>query len=463
MYIPDLQPIGDSLAASSAVAALPLLTVFIGLGVLRWRAHIAGLAGLLVAIAVAVFAYQMPVHLALLSGSEGFIFGIFPIMWIVINAIWLYELTVASGRFEDLRRVINNISDDPRIQAVIIAFCFGGLLEALAGFGAPVAITGVMLMAVGFTAMRAAAVVLLANTAPVAFGAIATPIITAGKLTGIDYHEIGAMVGHQTPLLAVFVPLFLVIIADGRRGVRDVWPIAVVVGLAFAVTQWISATWISVELTDIIASLVALAAAVVMLRFWQPSGGPAARERLLGERDKEGRDMEEADTDGVLTSAGSNPASLARGTTLHRTEADVEPLGAQRTLMALFPYLLVIAIFAVAKLVTPVKAFLTDTDLTVNWPGLDGQIANAAGKVSTSTQYVFSWLSSPGTLLLISGIIVAAVYRLSARSAAGIWVSNVVKMRYSILTVAAVLGLAYVMNQSGQTITIGTWLSLIHI
>ena len=459
MYIPDLQPIGDSLAASSAVAVLPLLTVFIGLGVLRWRAHIAGLAGLLVAIAVAVFAYQMPVHLALLSGSEGFIFGIFPIMWIVINAIWLYELTVASGRFEDLRRVINNISDDPRIQAVIIAFCFGGLLEALAGFGAPVAITGVMLMAVGFTAMRAAAVVLLANTAPVAFGAIATPIITAGKLTGIDYHEIGAMVGHQTPLLAGFVPLFLVIIADGRRGVRDVWPIAVVVGLAFAVTQWISATWISVELTDIIASLVALAAAVVMLRFWQPSGGPAARERLLGERDKEGRDMEEADTDGVLTSAGSNPASLARGTTLHRTEADVEPLVAQRTLMALFPYLLVIAIFAVAKLVTPVKAFLTDTDLTVNWPGLDGQIANAAGKVSTSTQYVFSWLSSPGTLLLISGIIVAAVYRLSARSAAGIWVSNVVKMRYSILTVAAVLGLAYVMNQSGQTITIGTWIA----
>jgi lactate permease len=189
MYTPDLQPLGGSLLWSALLAALPLLTVFITLGVLRWRAHWAGLSGLAVALVVAIAAYQMPTHLALLSGTEGFVFGLFPIMWIVINAIWLYELTVASGRFEDLRRVIDGISDDPRIQAIIIAFCFGGLLEALAGFGAPVAITGVMLMAVGFTAMRAAAVVLVANTAPVAFGAIATPIITAGKLTGIDYHR----------------------------------------------------------------------------------------------------------------------------------------------------------------------------------------------------------------------------------------------------------------------------------
>ncbi|MFW0792515.1 L-lactate permease [Gordonia sp. CPCC 205515] len=455
MYIPDLDPIADSLFWSAVIAVLPLLTVFITLGFLRWKAHWAGLTGLLVALIVAIAAYQMPVHLALLSGTEGFVFGIFPIMWIVVNAIWLYELTVASGRFEDLRRVINNVSDDPRIQAIIIAFCFGGLLEALAGFGAPVAITGVMLMAVGFTAMRAAAVVLLANTAPVAFGAIATPIITAGKLTGIDYHDIGAMVGHQTPFLAAFVPCFLVLIADGRRGLRDVWPIAIVVGVVFGVAQWFSATYLSVELTDIIASLVALAAAVIMLRFWQPTGGADARERLLTER------TAEVDAIGDTTGgSGSGTRPSTGGTAVaERAELDTAPLGAQRTLMALFPYLLVVVVFALAKLLTPVKDFLTDTDAVFGWPGLDGNIATATGKVSTSTQFTLGWLSSPGTLLLISGVIVALVYRMSLAEAAKIWGRNVYKMRWSILTVASVLALAYVMNQAGQTITIGTWIA----
>ncbi|MGV9713594.1 L-lactate permease [Gordonia sp. NPDC003424] len=456
MYVPDLDPVGNSLFWSSVVAVLPLLTVFVTLGILRWKAHWAGLSGLLVALAMAIAVYQMPVHLAVLSGTEGFVFGIFPIMWIVVNAIWLYELTVASGRFEDLRRVINNVSDDPRIQAIIIAFCFGGLLEALAGFGAPVAITGVMLMAVGFTAMRAAAVVLLANTAPVAFGAIATPIITAGKLTGIDYHDIGAVIGHQTPFLAAFVPCFLVLLADGRRGLRDVWPIAVVVGVVFGVAQWFSANFLSVELTDIIASLVALAAAVIMLRFWQPSGGDAARERLLTERSAE----VDAIGDDLGGSGGSASRPASGGTAVaQRAEPDTTPLGAQRTLMALFPYLLVVVVFALAKLLTPLKNFLTDTDTTFGWPGLDGNIANAAGKVSSSTQYTFGWLSSPGTLLLICGVIVALVYRMSLGEAAAIWGRNVYKMRWSILTVASVLALAYVMNQSGQTITIGTWIA----
>lgn len=454
MYVPDLDPIASSLLWSSVIAALPLLTVFLTLGVLRWKAHWAGLSGLLVALIVAIAAYRMPVHLAVLSGTEGFVFGIFPIMWIVINAIWLYELTVASGRFEDLRRVINNVSDDPRIQAIIIAFCFGGLLEALAGFGAPVAITGVMLMAVGFTAMRAAAVVLLANTAPVAFGAIATPIITAGKLTGIDYHDIGAMIGHQTPVLAVFVPVFLVLLADGRRGLREVWPITVVVGVVFAVTQWFSSSHLSVELTDIIASLVALAAAVVMLRFWQPAGGEAARERLITERSAEVAAL----ADGTTGAAG-RPRTASSTAVAERTELDSAPLGGQRTFMALFPYLLVVVVFALAKLFDPLAKFLTSTDVTVRWPGLDGHIANAAGKVSTSTQYAFGWLSSPGTLLLICGVVVALVYRMSVGEAAAVFGRNVYKMRFSILTVAAVLALAYVMNQSGQTITIGTWIA----
>ncbi len=442
MHIPDIAPIGGSLGWSSLVAALPLVTVFVTLGVLKWKAHWAGLSALAVAAVVAVVAYGMPVQLAALSATQGFAFGVFPIMWIVLNAIWLYELTVHSGRFADLRRVIDRVSDDLRVQAIIIAFCFGGLLEALAGFGAPVAITGVMLMAVGFRPMRAAVVVLISNTAPVAFGAIATPIITAGTLTGIPYTEIAAVVGHQTPILAAVVPLILVLIVDGRRGVRQVWPFALAVGLAFGAAQFVAANWISAELTDVIAALVGLAVGVAMLRVWQPSDTEGARMRMMeagGEPDVDTRD------------------DLPAGGLALDNRTDV--LTTARVFMALMPYLLIICVFSVAKLVPAVKAWLASTDVKFGWPGLDGQIATAAGKVSTSTQFTFAWLSSPGSLLLICGVAVAVAYRVSARDALGLYGATVAKLKFAILTVAAVLALAYVMNQSGQTITIGTWIA----
>ena len=346
MYTPDLAPIGGSLLWSSLIAVTPLLTVFVTLGVLKWKAHWAGLSALAVALVVAVAAYGMPLHLAALSATQGFAFGLFPIMWIVLNAIWLYEVTVKSGRFEDLRQVIDTISHDPRIQAIIIAFCFGGLLEALAGFGAPVAITGVMLMSIGFGAMRAAVVVLIANTAPVAFGAIATPIITAGTLTGIPYTEIAAVVGRQTPLLALLVPLLLVLIADGRRGLRDVWPFALAVGAAFAVAQFVSANWISPELTDVIAALVGLAVAVLMLRVWSPRNTGEARERMLAARDTES-------PDGLDGSAPSGPS----GGVAVRDRVD-HALRPRTVMMALFPYLLIIVVFSLAKLWTPAKSWL---------------------------------------------------------------------------------------------------------
>ena len=445
MYTPEIAPVADSLLWSALLAILPLLTIFITLGALKWKAHWAGLTAVAVALIVAIAAYGMPVGLAGLAATQGFAFGLFPIMWIVITAIWLYELTVRSGHFEDLRLVINVISDDPRIQAIIIAFCFGGLLEALAGFGAPVAITGVMLVAVGFTAMRAAVVVLVANTAPVAFGAIAIPIITAGTLTGIDYQDIGAMVGHQTPFLAAVVPLFLVMLVDGRRGLRQIWPLALVVGIVFAITQYISSNFLSVELTDIIASLVGLAAVVVMLRFWSPQGGGQALDRMADEREHEDADAPDA---------GGAAAAVAID-----VEKQTAPLTGSRVFLALFPYLLVIVIFSVAKLVPALNAWLASTDVKIPWPGLDGNILEAGGEASSSTIFNFQWLSSPGTLLLISGIIVAVVYGMTARDAIDVFIVNVVKMRFSILTVGSVLALAYVMNLSGQTITIGTWIA----
>lgn len=442
-YTPQISPLGP-LWLSALVGLLPLITIFVTLGWLRWKAHWAGLTALTVAVLVAVFAWQMPPVLALLSATQGGVFGLFPIMWIVFTAIALYQITVVSGRFEDLRGVFALVSDDPRVQAMLIAFCFGGLLEALAGFGAPVAITGVMLMAIGFSALRAAVVVLVANTAPVAFGAIAIPIITAGNLTKIPYQQIGAYVGHQTPILAAFVPLILVLLADGKRGMKQLWPVALVTGLAFAVAQWVSATWLSVELTDIIASLVGLAAAVGFLKFWKPVGAADALATLHADRDAE-----------LASMTDKERAALP---TLHDAKSTGR-LDGGRIFMALFPYLLVIAVFSVTKLVDPVKNWMASTDLKIRWPGLDGHILTASGQPSGSTIYNFQWLSSPGTSLLISMFIVALVYRVSAGAVFGELWATLVKLRYSILTVASVLALAYAMNLSGQTITIGTWIA----
>ena len=455
-FQPDISPVADSLAISALVALLPLITVFLTLGALRWKAHWAGLTSVAVAILVASLFFGMPLNLAVLAATQGAAFGLFPIMWIVFTAILLYQVTVRSGRFEDLRATFHLISDDPRVQAIIIAFCFGGLLEALAGFGAPVAITGVMLMALGFSPLRAAAVVLLANTAPVAFGAVGTPIITAGNLTGIPYQEIGAYVGHQTPILAAFVPLLLVLMADGRRGVRQTWPIAVVVGLTFAIFQWISATWISVELTDIIASLAGLAAAVLFLKVWQPSGREEALETLHTEREREF-----AMAGGPETSSGSAGAGPVTDYVVSGEELAerADGLTRGRITMALFPYLLVIVVFAIAKLIAPVKEWLSTTDVKIPWPGLSGEVLTIAGTPSAATTYTLSWLSSPGTMLLICSLIVAFVYGIGLTGwGAEAW-ATAHKMRYAFLTVASMLALAYVMNFSGQTITIGTWIA----
>ncbi|MEU2080745.1 L-lactate permease [Streptomyces albus] len=446
MYRPDLSPVADSLALSALVGAAPLLTLFVLLGGLRLKAHWAGLAALAVSVVVAVWAYGMPADLALLAGTEGAAFGLFPIMWIVLAALWVHQLTVVSGRFADLRRAFRLVGDDPRVQALIIAFCFGALLEALAGFGAPVAITGVMLMALGFSPVRAAVTVLVANTAPVAFGAIATPIITAGSLTGIDPERIGAYVGRQTPLLALFVPLLLVVLVDGVRGLRQTWPVALVCGGAFAVAQFVSANWISVELTDIIASLVALAAVVAFLRVWQPREGERVREDLRRAAERERREA------GAARPAEPAPEAAP--------PADgAEPVTAPRVLAAFTPYLIIIAVFSVAKLWGPAERFLAAREVSVRWPGLDGQVLTAAGERSGTTVYALPWLSSPGSLLVLCGVLVAVAHRVRPADAVREFGRTVLTLRWALLTVASVLALAYVMNLSGQTVTIGTWIA----
>ncbi|MER1996499.1 MAG: L-lactate permease [Arthrobacter sp.] len=447
-------PVFGSVAASAIVALIPLLTFFVLLAFVKVKAHVAGGLSLLVAIAVAIWAFKMPAGLALLSASQGAVFGAFPVVWIVIMAIWLYQITVVSGRFEDLRRVFDVIGGgDVRIQAILVAFCFGGLLEALAGFGAPVAITATMLVALGLKPMKAAAAVLVANTAPVAFGAMAIPITTAANLTGLDADHIGAVVGRQAPLLAVVVPLILVFILDGFRGIRETWPAAVVTGVAFSAAQVLCSTYFSYELTDIVAALAGLGAAVVFLRFWQPRGIEGARVRMgLSEMAMSGA--------GKSGSAGS-PAAVR----------DENSLTASRTWLALFPYFLVIVIFGIAKLWklgVDIPAFLASTDIKVPWPVLHERLVDAAGEPVSSTIYTFNWLSTPGTLLLITGLIVSFVYarfddggryKMSVGAGVGEIGRTVWNMRWAGLTILSVLSLAYVMNFSGQTVSIGTWLA----
>ncbi|MDQ1289033.1 MAG: lactate permease [Actinomycetota bacterium] len=447
-YTQRLAPVADNLALSALIALLPLIVVFLFLGVVRAQAWVAALAGLGTALLVAVAAYSMPVTLAVLSATQGGVFGAFPIMWIVLTALWLYQLTVTSGRFEDLRATFDVVSEDPRIQAVLIAFCFGGLLEALAGFGAPVAITATMLIALGVAPLRAACTVLLANTAPVAFGAIAIPITTAATLTGIPVGDIGATVGRQAPLLALFVPLLLLLVVDGVRGLREVWPAALVTGFSFAGAQFITSNYLSVELTDIVASLVGLGATVLFVRVWTPQGAHEAHERLAA-----GCVEERAAATAAGRTTGGTGSPAKAGT------SPQGPLTGGRIMMALFPYLLIITVFSISKLVPAVKEFLAGTDRKIGWPGLDTHILAASGKVSTSTIYTFQWLSNPGTLLLLSGVVVAVVYRVAPRRALADFVETVVKLKFAILTVSGVLALAYVMNLSGQTITIGTWIA----
>jgi lactate permease len=443
VYTQDFNPVSDSLGLTAIFAALPVLTLFVLLGGLKMKAQWAALISLGVAMLVAMIVYSMPVDQTALSASEGAVFGLFPIMWIVVMAIWVYKMTVETGHFAVLRRSFGAISDDQRIQAVIIAFCFGALMEALAGFGTPVAISAVMLIGLGFRPIKAASLALVANTAPVAFGAIAIPIVTLSEITGLDKGDLGAMVGRQTPFLALVVPLILIGMVDGRRGIRQAWPVAVVGGLAFALGQFACSNFISVELTDIVASLFSTACIVGFLRIWQPS------EPLLAED---------------LAPAGRFQRPAAAGASVHdpvmeaqiRRRDDTTRDSTADVIKAYAPYAIIIAVFAIAQ-IPAVKNKLAESPWTTTfqWPGLDVQSPD--GEALSSLTFNFNWLPAAGTLMLISGLITMAVLSLSPGRAVRVLGATLDQLKWAIVTVAAVLALAYVMNQSGQTITLGLW------
>jgi lactate permease len=443
VYTQDFNPVSDSLGLTAIFAALPILTLFVLLGGLKMKAQWAALISLAVAMLVAMIVYSMPVDQTALSASEGAVFGLFPIMWIVVMAIWVYNMTVETGHFAVLRRSFGAISDDQRIQAVIIAFCFGALMEALAGFGTPVAISAVMLIALGFRPIKAASLALVANTAPVAFGAIAIPITTLSETTGLDKGDLGAMVGRQTPFLALIVPLILIGMVDGRRGIRQAWPVAVVGGLAFAVGQFACSNFISVELTDIVASLFSTACIVGFLRIWQPG------EPLLAE------DVAPAGRFQRPAAAGASVHDPAMERQVTRRD-DTKKDSAGDVVRAYAPYAIIIAVFSIAQ-IPAVKDALAESPWTTTfqWPGLDVQSPD--GEALSSMTFNFNWLPAAGTLMLISGLITMVVLALSPGRAARVLGATLDQLKWAIVTVAAVLALAYVMNQSGQTITLGLW------
>ncbi|WP_030422598.1 L-lactate permease [Streptomyces sp. NRRL F-5065] len=418
MYVQELEPVADSLALSALVAALPLLTVLVLLGGVRMKAHLAGLTGLLAAVLVAWLAYGMPLGQTVSSAAQGALFGLFPILWIVVNALWVYRMTVRTRHFDVLRRSFGRLSDDPRIQALVIAFCFGALLEALAGFGAPVAICSVMLVALGFDPVRAAVVSLVANTAPVAFGAMGTPVVTLAQVTGLPLDDVASVVGRQTPLLALVVPLVLVGLVDGRRGLRETWAPALACGAAFAVAQFAASNFLSAQLADIVAALAGAGALVAVPAARRPAAEPVRAAVLTGARSEE---LDEEDP-------------------------------RRETVRAYAPYALIVLVFSVAQ-IPAVKHLLDRATRSWDWPFLD--VVGADGTPAGGNVFTWPVLSTGGTLVLIAGLGTAAVLGVRAGTAAREWLATVRELRFALLTVTSVLALAYVMNLSGQAATIG--------
>ncbi|MGH3350580.1 MAG: L-lactate permease [Nocardioides sp.] len=450
MFEPVADQVGGSLVLSALCGALPLISMFVLLGGLKMKAWQAGLISLGIALIVAVALFKMPADDAILSAAQGALLsGFFPIMWIVINAVFVYNLTVHTGHFDVLRRAFSKVSDDQRIQALIIAFSFGALLEALAGFGTPVAITVVMLMAMGFKPVKAAAVALIANTAPVAYGAMASPINALSDQTGFSVETLGAMVGRQTPILAVIVPLILVFVVDGKRGLKQTWVPALLCGVGFGIAQFVASNYISVPLADIIASLFSVVVVVGLLRVWQP------REKVLAESlvgATAGTSTGSRVGSSADSSVGSSVGKGGNGDEVRDSNSEV--------FKAFLPYVIIVVVFVIVS-IPAIKDVLahrpftlsgTDYTPTAIFPGLS-DVAGAQGG------FKFDWFPAAGTMLLLSGILTAICLKIRPGAVVTTYVATYKQLATAIITVMAVLGLAYVMNFSGQTGSIGAWLA----
>jgi lactate permease len=414
MFNQLLTPVGDSLGLSFLVALLPVVALLMLLGVFRRPAWQAAVVGLVVGLVVAVFAWKVPLGLALNSVANGAVFALWPVMWIVVNALLLYNVAVKSGRFEAFRVwVIEHLPNDRRVVLVVIGFCFGALLEGVAGFGTPVAITSALLILVGFPALEALVFVLIFNTAPVAFGALGVPVTVLGAVTGLPAATLGAAIGRQLPFLAFILPFYVMTIYGGFRSLRALWPVLLVAGGSFALSQFISSNFLDYALTDVLASLGSLLCTLLFLQVWRPKPDPEfAIQRDVLERESQST---------VAPWQGWLPWLIVSGVVIAWTHLGV-------------------AAFAQQK---------------IEWPGLHNAIAIT---LYNSKPYAAIWSFQPlgtGTAILLATLIVAAIVRLGPSDFFACIGETIRQIRVAVLTVMLIIGLAYLMNYSGIAYTLG--------
>ncbi|MDY2940992.1 MAG: L-lactate permease [Varibaculum sp.] len=429
-YTPAVDALAGSLPLTALAAAVPIVVFFLLVGVLQLRSHVSGAFALAAALIVAVAAFKMPVQMALSGMLLGFTFGLLPIGLIVLAAVWLHNLMTATGRERDLTAIFDRVSrGDIRVETLLIALCFGGLLEGLAGFGVPVAILTVLLINLGLEPHKAAIIALVANTSPVAYAAFGVPITTAGSLLGgadksANAAEIAVQVSTLEPWIALVMPFVLLWLID-RHSFGQLFVLAAGMGVSEAAGQFLTIRYVSFELAGVLPAIVTFGVAMGLLALHHPQP----------------------------------PTEYARARHAH--------LHPGRSAMAILPYALVIAILAGGRMIPPLRDTLAATDLHITWPGLEG-LTGPGGADAAATHVILPTLSQPGVLIAIAAVISAVVfsladaggrYPLGARAVAGAAVETWHKMRLAVLTIVEVIGLAYVMNLSGEVLAIGTLLA----
>ncbi len=413
----DINPLG-SLALSALVAAVPILYLFWALAYKRMKGHWAAISAVAIAVVISIVAYGMPVNLSVLSIFNGFLFGLWPVCWIVVTAVYIYNLSVETKQFEIIKNSLAAISDDRRVQAVIIAYSFGAFLEGAAGFGTPVAISAAMLAGLGFNPIYAAGICLIANTAPVAFGAIGIPIVVGSAVSGVDMMAMSKMVGRQLPFFSIIVPFYMAIVMAGWRKTVEIWPILLVSGGSFAITQFLVSNYIGPYLPDILSAIVSIIATLIFAKIWHP---------------KESWTFE-------------HEAAAAGKAKLQYTAGQV--------FRAWAPFIL-LSIFVAAWGIKPVKAAL-DQIATLKFPiaGLDKAVIDHLGKPKAAV-YAFNILSAAGTAILFAGILSIPVMGASIGTALKVAGRTLNQLKWPIVTIGTILGFAYLYNFSGMAITLG--------
>lgn len=450
MFHQLLQPVADNLFLSFLVGIIPILVVLVLLGIVRLPAWQAALAGLVAGLIIAVTVWQMPIGLAASSTLNGFVFALLPVMWIVWNAMWLYNVAVRSGKFDLFRRwMIFNVPPDKRILLLVIGFCFGALLEGVAGFGTPVAIGSALLIALGFPALEAVTMTLMFNTTPVAFGALGAPVVTLGAVTGLPVATLGAMIGRQLPFFGLILPFYAIIFFTGFRSLRTIWPVALVAGVSFAFTQFFVSNFISYALPDVLASLVSLVCVILFVRVWKP------------------RDMDQYQT---TFSAASLPAGSMAGHGHQARTIDAPAIGERdipvpassnpsetegkpttsEAVRAWLPWVLV----SIVVIIWTYASVATLGAQPIQWPGLHKAIFLTLYHKPYAAIYNFQPLGT-GTAILVTVVLTAVLLGVSPNlfflALADTWK----QLRFAILTVMLILGLAYLYNYSGIAYTLG--------